>query len=106
MAEAPNEHARSLEESMRRAFASIESLAEGEKKLDDALARLAQARVATQQSFEETERRFQETAKGFRMIDASPENPAQAQIDDERSRQLDAQIAKLLADIREWQDRQ
>jgi chromosome segregation ATPase len=89
-----------MQESMRRAFAAIESLTEKEKKLDDALARLADARIATERSFQETERLFRQTDRGFPQIDASIENPMQAQMDAERCQQLDARIAELLADIR------
>jgi hypothetical protein len=88
MAEMPDTRATSLEESMRRTFAAIESLTEHEKKLDEALARLAEARVATQRSFQETGRLHRRRDVSF------------AQIDAERSRQLDAQIAELLANIR------
>jgi hypothetical protein len=88
MAEMPDTRATSLEESMRRTFAAIESLTEHEKKLDEALARLAVARLATERSFQETDRLLRQQDGSF------------AQIDSERSQRLDAQIAELLADIR------
>lgn len=107
MPEALNTRATLLEESMRRAFGAIEALTEKEKKLDAALARLADARIATGRSSQETERRFQETERlrqpkdrGFPRTDASIEDPLQARMDAGRSRQLDARIAELLADIR------
>jgi signal recognition particle GTPase len=100
MAETPSARVTRMQESMRRAFAAIESLTEKEKKLDDALARLAAARIATGRSFTETEGLRQQKDRGFPRIDASIENPMQAQMDAERSRQLDARIAELLADIR------
>jgi chromosome segregation ATPase len=103
MAETPSVRVIRMQESMRRAFAAIESLTEKEKKLDDALARLAAARIATQQSFQETERLFRRADRHVPRIDASIENPVQAQMDAERSRQLDARIAELLADIRALQ---
>ncbi len=100
MAETPSARVTRMQESMRRAFAAIESLTEKEKKLDDALARLADSRIATERSFQETERLFRQTDRGFPQIDASIENPMQAQMDAERCQQLDARIAELLADIR------
>ena len=100
MAETPNTRVASLEKSMRRAFIAIEAPTEKEKKLDDALARLAEARIATERSFQETERLFRQTDRGFPQSDASIGNRMQAQMDAERRRQLDARIAELLADIR------
>jgi len=88
MAEMPETRAASLEESMRRTFAAIESLTEDEKKLDEALARLAEARLATERSFQEADLLLRQQDRSF------------AQIDAERSQRLDAQIAELLADIR------
>jgi hypothetical protein len=41
---------------MRRAFTPIESLTEKENKLDDVLVLLTEAQIATQQSFQETDR--------------------------------------------------
>jgi ABC-type transporter Mla subunit MlaD len=92
MAEMPDTRATRLEESMRRAIAAIEALAEHEKKLDDALARLAR-------SFQETRGLRAQTDRGFPRLAASVEDPVQAQRDAELSRRLDARITKLLADI-------
>ena len=101
MAETPSARVTLMQESMRSAFAAIESLAEKEKKLDDALARLAEARIATERSFQETERLPWQRDRGVPRIDASiGDDPVQAQMDAERPRQLDARIAELLADIR------
>ncbi len=94
MAEMPDAPAASLEESMRRAMAAIESLTKHEKKLDRALARLAR-------SLQETRRRRAQTDRRLPQLAASVQDPAQAQSDAEFSRRLDARIEKLVADIRE-----
>jgi len=61
MAENLNARVARLEESERRAWAAIESLADKEAKLDDALAVLAEAQIKTQGQFRETDRRSGET---------------------------------------------
>lgn len=50
-----------LEESMRRAFAAIEALADKQAKLDDSLATLLDAQIRLQEEQIKTEQRFQQT---------------------------------------------
>jgi len=50
-----------LEESERRAWAAIATLADKEAKLDEALATLADAQIETERRFRETDARFKET---------------------------------------------
>lgn len=109
-----NTRVNSLEESMRRAFTAIEAPTEKEKKLDDVLVLLTEAQIATQQSFQETERRFhktdarfQEMERRFRETDARfreverrfQETDARFRETDERFRETDARIEKLVVAI-------
>jgi predicted transcriptional regulator len=94
-----NTRVTSLEESMRRAFASIESLSEKEKKLDDVLVILAEAQIATQQQFQETDRRFQETERRFQETDRRIEVLAQRLT--ESHLELDERIKSLVSAIGE-----
>jgi exonuclease VII small subunit len=105
MPESLNTSVTSMEESIRRIFAAIESLTENEKKLDAALARLAEARTAAEKCRQRTDRPFLQIDASMEKSSAgtpSMEDIVQARMDAERSRQLDAEIDKLLADIREW----
>jgi chromosome segregation ATPase len=91
-----NSRVATLEESMRRAFAAIEALADKQAKLDDALAtlldaqiRLQEEQIKTEQRFQQTEQRFQQTEQRFQQTD-------------ERFRQTDERIAKLVIAMGEF----
>ncbi|HXM40471.1 MAG TPA: hypothetical protein VN924_04420 [Bryobacteraceae bacterium] len=85
-----NTRVTSLEESMRRVFTALDALTEKEKRLDDVLVLLTEAQIATQQSFQETDRRFQETD---RRIEALAQKLTESHL------QLDERIKNLVSAI-------
>jgi len=93
MPETLNTRVTSLEESMRRVFTALDALTEKEKKLDDVLVLLTEAQIATQLSFQETERRFQETDRRIEAL---------AQKLTESHMQLDERIKNLVSAIGEF----
>jgi hypothetical protein len=92
---------------MRRVFTALDALTEKEKKLDDVLVLLTEAQIATQLSFQETERRFQETDKRFQETDRRFQETdrrieALAQKLTESHMQLDERIKNLVSAIGEF----
>jgi hypothetical protein len=61
VADNPNTRVDRLEETMQRAFASIDALAEKQAKLDDLAVLLVEAQIKTEERFRETDHRFKET---------------------------------------------
>ena len=85
---------------MRRAFTPIESLTEKENKLDDVLVLLTEAQIATQQSFQETDRRFAETdARIDRLVESQMQTEERFRRTDERFVQIGERIENLVSAI-------
>jgi len=64
MAETVSTRVKRLEESMARAFASIDALAEKQTKLDDVVVLLTEAQIRTEERFRETDERFGQLEDG------------------------------------------
>jgi len=107
MAETVSTRVKRLEESMARAFASIDALAEKQTKLDDVVVLLTEAQIRTEERFRETderfgqlEERFRETDERFRQTDERFRQTAAEAA--ERSRHFDERVDKLVSAIGEF----